>query len=111
MHTTIALAALAAAAPALANDAWEEANRELAWRVNYAVSRDNTESAEVPDAVKDAQGFLIGGGTEYAPYEVPCPTGVTWIRPATEVSCVNRRSSREPLLRSAADTLGTKDTR
>lgn len=86
MHTTLALAALAAVVPALANDAWDEANRELAWRINYAVSQDKSEPVEVPEAVKDAEGFLIGGGTEYAPYEVPCPTGVTWIRPATDVS-------------------------
>lgn len=25
---------------------------------------------------------LLGGGDEYAPYEVPCPTGWTWVRPA-----------------------------
>jgi lysophospholipase len=25
---------------------------------------------------------LIGGGDEYAPYKVPCPTGWTWVRAA-----------------------------
>lgn len=25
---------------------------------------------------------LIGGGDEYAPYQVPCPTGFTWVRSA-----------------------------
>jgi len=25
---------------------------------------------------------LLGGGDSYAPYEIPCPSDVTWIRPA-----------------------------
>ncbi len=25
---------------------------------------------------------LLGGGSGYAPYQMPCPTGVTWVRPA-----------------------------
>lgn len=29
---------------------------------------------------------LLGGGDDYAPYEVPCPSDVTWIRSA-DVSC------------------------
>lgn len=30
---------------------------------------------------------LLGGGDEYAPYEVPCPTGWTWVRPADVSDC------------------------
>lgn len=96
MHTAIvalaALAALAAAPPVLAqapdNAAWDEANRELGWRVHQAVEQDSEqiEPIDIPDVIEDSKGFLIGGNEDYKPYTVPCPQDVTWIRSSTEVS-------------------------
>ena len=34
---------------------------------------------KIPNAVARQ---LLGGGDDYAPYEVPCPSDMTWIRPA-----------------------------
>ena len=43
---------------------------------------------------------LLGGGDDYAPYEVPCPSNFEWIRPAA----VSRLTSSIP--RGLAYTLG-----
>lgn len=91
MHTTLAFAALCVA-PALAlhvpgEDPWAEANRELGYEVKYAVAQMPPEDAKL-----DLQERLIGGNTDYKPYEMPCPTGVNWIRSASEVSDLRRWS-------------------
>ncbi len=94
MHTALALAALAVAALVFAqgtdNPAWEEANRELAWRVQEAVENDheNIERRDVAEVIDDSKSFLIGGNEDYKPYTVPCPQGVNWIRSARDVSCL-----------------------
>lgn len=95
MRTTLAFAALCVA-PALAlhapgEDPWAEANRELGYEVKYA-------AAQMPeDAELDLQERqLIGGNSDYKPYEVPCPTGVNWIRSASEVSDLRRGRSESP---------------
>jgi lysophospholipase len=35
---------------------------------------------------------LFGGNDEYAPYEIPCPDGFTWVRPA-DVSLILHENS------------------
>jgi lysophospholipase len=117
MHTALALAALAVAAPVFAqgtdNPAWEEANRELAWRVQEAVENDHEhiERRDVADVLDDSKSFLIGGNEDYKPYTVPCPQGVNWIRSARDGISQNEKdyiAKRQPAMDQAFQNMMSK---
>jgi hypothetical protein len=118
MHIALTLAAVAAVVPALADvaaDKRAEARQELAYEVHDAraaylaspqAKRDALEYREAVtnSAVANSTELLIGGGSSYAPYTVDCPSDVTWIRSAREVSVALRSERAQSVCAAAAST-------
>ncbi|BEJ13563.1 hypothetical protein CspHIS471_0307370 [Cutaneotrichosporon sp. HIS471] len=117
MHIGIALAALAAAAQTSAqepnNPQWDLAKRELGWEVRQAIQRDTEviDPADVPDVIADSESFLLSGNKDFAPYTVPCPQDVTWIRSSiTGVSQSEKDylAKRKPIIDQAFQNMMSK---
>lgn len=80
----LVLFSLVLARPSADPELVKAAKKALVLRLVKDIDEQTRNGAELNlDALLSPQERqLIGGGDDYAPYEVPCPTGWTWVRSA-----------------------------
>lgn len=89
----LASLAIAVPSPALDPEFRKNAKRAIAIKLAREIelqTRDGgaLDMTAVEGLLSPEERQLLGGGDEYAPYQVPCPTGWNWVRSADVCSSI-----------------------